>query len=149
MARITLSDDEIVRRLSAGYLPYGDDPEDGSGRGVCRSTTGQAYFYTYEIGRDAARQGRPCDHPAGGQTHCYATSWETLPSEGVKAEVRHYTESGVAGPIDTIQYDGPQSVLDWSEGQIGHPWDGVIVTPEEGEAFDLVFDGDGYRIVED
>lgn len=58
------------------------------------------------------------------------------------ARVQHYQDSGVCGPADLILYDGPDSVRAWSDGQTGHPWDGVIVSIEDyGDEYVLPLGG--------
>jgi hypothetical protein len=45
----------------------------------------------------------------------------------MNATFRLMQESGVQGPSTTVEVESPQHAkelaADWSEGQIGHPWD--------------------------
>lgn len=71
----------------------------------------------------------------------------------MQAKVNHYHESSVTGPAETIDYTDLQSVIAWSQGQIGHPWDGVSVEVinEDGDVddrFDVeIRDGNYERVI--
>ncbi len=51
----------------------------------------------------------------------------------MKATVQLYQDGGVSGPRETIDYVDEDSVRDWVDGQIGHPWDGVLVNVYDDE----------------
>ena len=75
----------------------------------------------------------------------------------MRATVQHYQDGGVAGNRQPIPYTGIDSVIVWSEGQIGHPWDGVLVNvyeDDEGsmhensiETYQLEIRDGGYEVV--
>jgi hypothetical protein len=47
-----------------------------------------------------------------------------------------YQDGGVSGPSGTISTTPEKAVedaIEWSEGQIGHPWDGILVNVYEDE----------------
>jgi hypothetical protein len=41
--------------------------------------------------------------------------------------------SGPRGQFETTLQKAFQDSVDWSEGQIGHPWDGILVNVYENE----------------
>ena len=55
---------EVKTLLAAGFVPYGDDEEDGSGRAICGCADGSYVGYNYLIGQEPRR------HPDGSVTHC-------------------------------------------------------------------------------
>jgi hypothetical protein len=61
----------------------------------------------------------------------------------MKATLRLMQESGVAGPVETVELpEGnwrtqADAVRAWAAGQAGHPWDVAVVEPEGGEAYEV------------
>jgi hypothetical protein len=54
-----------------------------------------------------------------------------------RTTLRLMHDGGISGPQETIDVESRQDILDWVDGQTGHPWDLVTVTPEDGEPYEL------------
>jgi len=68
----------------------------------------------------------------------------------MNATCRLIQDGGVQGPQATIETTAETAFADavaWSDGQPGHPWDGMLVTLDDGTAMECRCEDGAWEVV--